>query len=56
MTNLDIKKVTSKGQERHRSCDDDNDELSQEEQEVDHTVQNDHPGKVPHDQIEGRRG
>ena len=48
--------MSSKRQERHRPCDDDNDELSKEEQEVDHAVQHHDPHKVPHDQIEGRIG
>ena len=48
--------MSSKRQVRHRAREDDDNELSEEEKEVDHTVQHHHPHQVPHDQIEGRIG
>ena len=53
---LDVGHVAGEGEIGDGPCQQDDDNLAQEEEEVHHAVQHDHPHQVPHQQVEGGLG
>ena len=48
--------MAGKGKVGDGASEQDDHDLAKEEEEVDHTVQHDHPHQVPHQQVEGVLG